>query len=332
MYDIKKIPMYQKAFKILKASIGIRTTKKELLPPFPFSHHQVHSLLTDFKEIKEIKYSESLDGVIEVRDRPQYPHFVFQRKKVLLNGPFLKFNKKAVDMRFSLWGNQGIFFHYVLYLLEKYHSIYNFHACGLFDRIKNVLYIIMGGSGSGKTVFLLEGIHKGLKVFSTETLHCQIKKGNIKFYMGPLVDNVRYGNLIHHFPQFLPSKETPPHADVWKEKVAINLSSYKSVHEKLINPPKVLILFPRVEEGRKHTHLNPYKNKDQCVLSLFRNLSQKISETFLLYNQLPIPGFDNEEMAAKRLQFIQTLLEHPSLTQVTSVLSAPTKCWEKFLK
>ncbi|MFW6124330.1 MAG: hypothetical protein ACOC5G_03830 [Acidobacteriota bacterium] len=43
---------------------------------------------------------------------------------------------------------------------------------------------MMGETGSGKTVFLLKGILEGLKVFSTETLHCEINKGNILFYMG----------------------------------------------------------------------------------------------------------------------------------------------------
>lgn len=324
--------MYQKAVKILEAAIGVRVNKKELLPPLPFSSTKVHSLLTDFKEVKEIDYSNNLDGEIEVKDCPQNPCFNFYGKKVLFTGPFLELNQKAEDLRFSLWGNQGFLYRYALYLLEKYHSVYNFHACALFDERRDTIYLIIGGAGSGKTVFLLRGIAKGLKIFSTETLHCRIKKETVEFYMGSLVDNIRFGTLIYNFPQFLPPQKSLPSAEIWEKKTALDLSSYKSPREKLVNPQNVFIIFPHVEEKRKDYYFNSHKNKDKAILMLFNNLSQKISETFLLYHQLPVTGLDEKEMASKRFRFIQTLVNHNSLKDIASVLTNPQECWKNFLE
>jgi hypothetical protein len=323
--------MFKKAIQILEATIGIQANKEELLPALPCPSNEIHSLLTDFHEVKEIEYSKNMDGEIQVKNNPQKPNIKFHENKASLTGPFLELNNKTSDMRYSLWGNQGFLYRFTLYLLEKYHSIYNFHACALFDDKNEILYIVMGETGSGKTVFLLKGILEGLKIFSTETLHCQIKKRNIKFYMGSLVDNVRFSTLVYHFPQFLRSKASLSSDEIWERKIALDLSSYKSKPKILKNPQKVFIIFPRVEEGRKHFHLSHHKNKDKVYQMLFTNLSQKISQTFLLYHQFPVPGFDDKDMAAKRLQFIQTLLNQPSLKNITSILTDHEKCWEKFL-
>lgn len=324
--------MHQKAIQILKACIGIQTNKEELLPSLPCSSSDIHSLLTDFHEVIEIEYSKNMDGEIQIQDKQHQPQIEFHEKKVILRGPFLDLNKKESDLRFSLWGNQGLLFRYALYLLEKHHSVYNFHACALFDDKKGVLYIVMGEAGSGKTVFLLKGILEGLKVFSTETLHCEMKQGNILFYMGSLVDNVRLSTLVYHFPQFLRSKEPPCSNEIWEKKVAIDLSPYKSTQKTLVNPQKVFIIFPRVEEGRKHLHLSSHKNKNKISRMLFNNLSQKISQTFLLYHQFPISGLDDKDTASQRIQFVQTFSHHPCVKDITSVLTSPEKCWDKFLK
>jgi hypothetical protein len=150
--------------------------------------------------------------------------------------------------------------------------------------------------------------------------------------MGSLVDNVRFGTLICNFPQFLPPKKSQPLTDIWEKKTALNLNSYKSSHEKLDNPKHILIIFPRVEEWRENIHLSYHKKKEKPTLMLFNNLSQKVSESFLLYNQFPVTGLDDKEMALKRIQFIKEFLNHHSLKDIISILTSPNECWKNLLK
>ena len=112
----------------------------------------------------------------------------FSGEKARFKGPFLKLTQEASDLRFSLWGNQGFLYRYALYLLEKKHRIYNFHACALFHEKKDQMFVVIGGAGSGKTVYLLSGLIKGLKLFSTETVHFRIEKNAVTWFLGSLVE------------------------------------------------------------------------------------------------------------------------------------------------
>ena len=146
--------------KILEATIGIEANREELLPHFPLKT-EVKSLLTDFKDVESIPYSADLDGYISVEESLEEPSFEFSREKVRFKGPFLRLTQEASDLRFSLWGNQGFLYRFTLYLLEKKHRIYNLHACALYRVEKDHMYVVIGGAGSGKTVYLLSGLAKG---------------------------------------------------------------------------------------------------------------------------------------------------------------------------
>lgn len=134
--------MYKKGIKVLKAKVGIETNDKDLLPKFPLKI-EVKSLLTDFKDVQEIPYSPILDGYISVKEEEtQKVSFEFSGEKVKFRGPFFKLTEAASDMRFSLWGNQGFLFRYILFLLETKHKIYNIHGCALYQETNNRLYLI----------------------------------------------------------------------------------------------------------------------------------------------------------------------------------------------
>ena len=210
--------MFQTAVKILEASVGIQSNKEEILPPLPFGV-KVESLLTDFRRVEQISHDEGLDGYISIEDAEGNPTCAFLDRGVIFTGPFSRLQKDASDQRYTLWGNQGFLYRYALYLLEKIHNIYNFHACALYQEDRDILFVIIGGAGSGKTVYLLSGLEKGLKLFSTETAHFRIDKGNIVWYMGSVVDNVRYGTLIQDFPRFLPSGNIPDPMEMWQKKL-----------------------------------------------------------------------------------------------------------------
>jgi hypothetical protein len=124
--------VYKAGIKILEVKIGIESNREELLFQFPLKT-EVKSLLTDFKDVESIPYSADLDGYISVEESMEDPSFEFSGEKARFRGPFLKLTREASDLRFSLWGNQGFLYRYALYLLERKHRIYNFHACALYQ-------------------------------------------------------------------------------------------------------------------------------------------------------------------------------------------------------
>ena len=322
--------MHQISLKILKTAIGVETNRKELLPSLPFKI-EVKSLLTDFNQVEEIPYTSELDGSILIEESNEDLFYEFSSGKAMFKGPVLKLNQEASDLRFSFWGNQGFLYRYTQYLLEKNHRIYNFHACALYNEEKDVLYLIIGGAGSGKTVYLLSGLDKGLKLFSTETVHFRIEEDGISWFLGSLVDNIRFGTLIHDFPQFLPDVDIPEPDKVWQKKIALDLSDYKAGQEQLSNPRSIYILFPRIEQGRKGFLYNPISNKRKAEKALFDNISQKLSETVLLYDKIPILGLDEKELAQRRLENVKNLLRLGSVENMASILSNPIDCWGNLL-
>jgi len=323
--------VYKSALKILKTKIGIETNRKELLPNFPLKT-EVKSLLTDFHDVKKILYDSDLDGEIIIHDREIKPIVKFLGQKAILTAPFLRLVKNASDLRFSLWGNQGFLYRYTLYLLEKKHRVYNLHACALYHKEKGTMFVIAGGAGSGKSVYLLSGLSHGLKLFSTETAHITENKGIITFYMGSLIDNVRLETLLFHYPQFLPDLDIPESIDYLNKKIALDFSSYKEYHKEIINPNELHILFPRIEKGQKKFILNPITDSRKAAKVIFDNISQKITETFLIYDNIPVLGFDEKNMALERLNFANRLVQHESIKNIATVLSNPEDCWGNLLE
>ncbi len=315
----------------MEATIGIESNREELLPSLPFKT-EVKSLLTDFMAVTEIPYSDSLDGYISIQDSQAKSTYQWSEDTVKFKGPFFQMSQDFSDLRFSFWGNQGLLYRYVLYLLEKKHKIYNLHACALYQEENDELYVITGGTGSGKTVYLLSGLAKGAKLFSTETVHFRICGDEATWFMGSLLDNVRWETLIHNFPQFLPDPETPQKGEKWQEKIVLDLSCFRTNSKKLTNPRSIIILFPRIEEGRKGFVLSPIEDKRKAAKALFDNISQKLTETVVLYDSLPVLGMEKKELAAARLEASYHLIDHPSLTLIASVLSNPLECWGNFLK
>ncbi len=322
--------MFRTGVKILDATVGIRSEREEMLPVIP-PGVAVQSLLTDFRRIKQISYSADLDGYISIEEYDNAPRCEFRQGNMLFRGPFSRLQKETSDARYTLWGNQGFLYRYVLYLLEKKHRILNFHACALYREENDTLYVVIGGAGSGKTVYLLSGLEKGLKLFSTETVHFRIDKGDIEWRMGSVVDNVRYGTLIHEFPRFLPSRVDPDLRDIWQKKIALDLSEFCAQKEILVNPRAVHILFPRIEMGFPKVEWNPIKDRRTAAKSLFDNITQKLAETTLLYDRITLMGLDTSDLANARLKAVYELSNHPSVVEITTVLSDPSSCWGNIL-
>jgi hypothetical protein len=322
---------YKQALKISSATIGISSNNPGLLLQLP-QKIEVKSLLTDFHAVEKIPFSENLDGYIEVEDSETPPKYMQKNCTFKIKGPLSTLHQRSSDLRYSLWGNQGLLYRFTLYLLEKKHQIYNLHACALYNPDNDYLYVIIGGAGSGKTVYLLSGLEKGLKLFSTETVHFQIKNNISTWFIGSLVDNIRYGTLIYDFPQFFPKVKPPSRDKVWQEKIALDLSSYKTSFSKVTDPNEIYLIFPRLEEGRKRLITNTVENENKAIKLLFDNISQKLSETFILYDSIPVMGFEEEKTAYIRLKNLQHLIKIPNLSQISIRLSNPKNCWEDLLQ
>jgi hypothetical protein len=323
---------YQKGVQILEATVGVEANRRALFPRFPLKI-EVPSLLTDFRDMVEIPFGRELDGCLVLENTPSNrTEYSCSGRKAVFRGPLLKLEKNASDIRYSLWGNQGFLYRFILYLLEWRHAIFSFHAAGLYDKRNHVLFVVAGGAGSGKTVYLLSGIAKGLKLFSTETVHFRFEQNGLTWFKGSLVDNIRLGTLIHDFPQFCsPQIVAMSGGEVWQKKISLDLAFHQSEEDRIIQP-RLILVFPRIEEGRAEFAAQSIKDKRKAAKAVFDNLSQKIAESVVLYDHLPLPGLDNAALAEARLKASFRLIEHGSIGLVASVLSNPARCWGDLLE
>ena len=317
--------------RILEATVALTANRESLLPVLP-PPLEVHSLHTDFREVGRIPYSSRADGSVSVMEDPAAPaRYRISGTRAFWTGPLTDLSRRASDPRFSLWGNLGFLYRFALFLLEKKHRIYNLHACALYEPSRHRLFVVIGGAGSGKTVYLLSGLERGLSLFSTETVHFRHQGRSVRWFMGSLADNVRIGTLRRHFPRFLPAVQAIACADEWSQKKAIDLSSYRYPEESLIDPA-VVFLFPRVEEGFGTFVLRPLREDRQVTQYLFANISEKLSQTTILYDRIPVPGFDCADLAEARRRACQKLARHRTSAFFGSVLSGPLECWGDLLE
>ncbi|MCP2520197.1 hypothetical protein NLC82_03005 [Candidatus Aminicenantes bacterium AC-335-A11] len=322
--------MHTKAIEILGLKIGILSNKKELLPVFPLKI-ELKSLLTDFHEIKEIEYNQDLDAYFIILDEEKLkPRIFITQSRIFAHGPFVRLTRECEDLRYSFFGNEGLFFRFVLFLLEEKRDIYSFHACSLYDEKLKEFYIICGSAGSGKTCLLLRGLELGLKLFSAEMTHFKIDKNEIKFFKGALVDNIRIGNLKYNFPEIIKSLslKLPDAEDEWGKKIAINLSKYETSFNELINP-KITIIFPRIEENRERIDLTDITNRKKTIIKLlFDYATEKIGEEFLIYESIPVKFIDTFEAGLRRIEKIKNFIEKGKIKRVLKIFAGARNCWE----
>jgi hypothetical protein len=224
----------------------------------------------------------------------------------------------------------GFLYRFALFLLEKKHRIFSLHACALVEPSAGRLFVIIGGAGSGKSVYLLGGLERGLSLFSSEMVHFRHEGRRLRWFIGSLVDNVRLATLRRYFPRFLPREKDITDADEWSLKKAIDLSSFRFPEKSLLDP-SVVLLFPRVEEGFGRFSLRKLKDGRVVGRSLFANISEKLSQTTVIYDRIPVPGFDSAGLAEARRKACLDLARHRTIAFCGAVLCGPRECWGDFL-
>ncbi len=322
--------MYKRAVKIGQARMGIVSNNEELVTETRYFEGQVmESLLTNIHSIEPISYSEDLDAYFIAIDDPVVEPQVNVTEKVLYaTGDFSRYERECSDNRYSLFGNLGLFFKYLLVTLERHHQVYSFHASSMFSPSRNTLLLVVGGPGAGKTVFLLKGLEDDWQIFSTEMTHFRFTAQGYEFYMGSLFDNIRLGTLIYDFPNANRKLkiEIPDVPDVWTHKIAIDMS-HIAAKPKYLNP-RVTVVEAKIESGRNVPVIKPLARREKIVQLLFDNATEKFSHPMILYDVIPVEGLDTLELMKRRLQIMTRFVEEVALNPVQSVLAGAKNCME----
>lgn len=108
--------MHKRAVKIAQAGIGIVSNNEKLITESRYFEGQVmESLLTNIHSIQPIPYTNDLDAYFVAVDDPNTPPYVKVTEKVLsATGDFSRYERECSDNRYSLFGNLGLFFKYLL--------------------------------------------------------------------------------------------------------------------------------------------------------------------------------------------------------------------------
>jgi hypothetical protein len=322
--------VYRRAVKVVQARIGIVSNNEKLITePRYFEGQILESLLTDIHSIESIPYSGDLDAYFIAIDDPNVrPEVIVTEKVLFATGDFTRYEKECSDNRYSLFGNLGLFFRYLLVVLERYHHIYSFHATSMFSPSRNVLLMVVGGAGAGKTIFLLKGIEDDWQIFSTEMTHFKFADQGYVFYTGSLFDNIRLGTLIYDFPEANKRLkiEIPDVPDIWGHKIAIDMR-HIAANPQYLNP-LVTIVEAKIESGRDIPIVKTIHKKEKIVKLLFDNATEKFGSSFILYDHIPVESMDTPDLMNKRLKDMYRFVEEVNSNPVKSTLAGAKNCME----
>jgi hypothetical protein len=331
--------LHRRAIRIVHTRLGLVSNNRELLTRSEYFTDRVpQSLLTDYHRVEDVPWDGAPSGVdaeIRIVDTPRLePAIALEPDRVLAVGDWTALEAANSDRRYSLFGNLGFVFRYAIHALERYHDTWSFHASAMVDD-KGDLWLIPGGAGAGKTVFLLEGLTRGWTVFSTEMTHLRLTVGGYEFYKGALLDNIRVGTLLYDFPALverlgvvLPPSPSPQ--DPWGSKVALDLGHVQAPADVLVNP-SLRIVSPKVESGRDRAVVTRLDRREKLVKLLFDNATEKHGGTMLLYDRLPLPSLDTPALMVRRLQAMQGLVDRATIKSARSTLCGARNCMEGLL-
>ncbi len=325
--------LHRRAIRIVHARLGLVSNDRDLLTRSEYFTDRVpQSLLTDYHRVDDVPWDGGAAGVdaeIRIIDTPGLePAITLEPDRVLAVGDWTALEAANSDRRYSLFGNLGFVFRYAIHALERYHDTWSFHASAMVDD-KGDLWLIPGGAGAGKTVFLLEGLGRGWTIFSTEMTHLRLTERGYEFYKGSLFDNIRLGTLLYDFPAVTErlGLALPPSSDPWGAKIALDLGHVQTPADVLVSP-SLRIVSPKVESGRERAVVTPLDRREKLVKLLFDNATEKHGGTVLLYDRLPIPSLDTPALMARRLRAMHGLVDRATIKSARSTLCGARNCME----
>lgn len=337
-FPVEAVPaadgMSRRAVRLLHARFGLTSNNRELItnPEFFASRAVIQSLVTNVLAVPEIPYAEPLDAHMYILDLPEaMPCVRIGDEAVFAVADFSSLEAACSDRRCSLFGNLGLFFRFALAVLERRFGVFSFHASAMYLPERNELMLVVGGAGAGKTVYLMEGLRRGYRIFSTEMTHLELRGNDVVFHKGSLVDNIRQGTFEYDFPDVAErlGLDLPAVDNAWAHKLAVDLAPVAPEEDELVNP-RLSLLFPKIESGRDTAVVSDVNAGPKKVKLLFDNASEKIGGSALLYDHIPLPGTDAPDIAAKRLDAMQRLVyDHAGLIiRAKDILAGTHNCME----
>lgn len=341
-----KASLKTRGIRVAKAEIGLISNNLSLITApeyFEGSPHPsvikgegwlIHSQWANFQvHTADYQPPPNLDGYFYILDYKNVePTISISEDKVVAIGNWSALEENTADKRYTLLGNQGLLFRFILTILERKHGIYNLHASALYNEESDELLIALGERGSGKSALMLSALDKGLfKLFATEILHVGMNSEGITFYKGTTRNNVRVGHLLYDFPG-IAAKIGVKFAelqDPWGTKVQVNLKYYEAKPDILINP-KVTLVIPRIEEYNEKCQYHFIKSKHTIKRILMENICDKIGSLTLLYETIPV-NLDDPILIKKRLAFIGKLVDKEIIERAVSIFASPRNCFEGWL-
>jgi hypothetical protein len=328
---------YTRLFSLLGMNIELTSNYPEILEDdeyFLGKNGKLHSLLSNFHELVQVTpdAGTQIDVRIAVDDN-QKDTLTFSIKDgiYLFSGPVKALEEGNGDKRASIFGNMGIFSKICVLELEK-RGIYSFHSTSFVQPSTNRLYLVLGGSGAGKSTVLLKAVKEGMQIFGTELTHFSIKDEKVTFYKGSLWQNCRMGNLVEDFPSLLEtfSIDYVPNGNPWKQYLSVDLKPWQ-YSEDVMEHPEVVILFPRIESDRNEAERYPLK-KSGISYSAYGNLSDKVSPPSYIYNKVFIPSVDTGSDQIKRMEAAGDFLKYVDFLACWKFLTSPEECLDVVLE
>ena len=345
MKDIASHKLHSVGLKVLSATVGLFSNNKNLITAPEYFGGAPHPALTKGQgwfirsqdanlniETTALEPHMELDGSFCIFDYEGAPPSLdFGEDMVTAVGDWSALEEEALDRRYSLLGNQGVLFRYILTVLER-KGIFNFHACGLCDRETGKTYLVLGERGSGKSALLLAALDSGRYLaFGTEIVHAGIEAGGLVFYTGCMRNNVRVGHMLYDFPGLAEKigVEFTGVEDPWRTKVQLDFGAFCIPQEKIINPELVLVI-PRIEEelSRPRIHHAPRNEHEKLKRTLLENLSDKIISLALTYEKIPVGSLDRPHLLRNRQQFVDDLMETGRIVSIVDLFASPRNCLE----
>lgn len=331
MYKAESWPE-KRGFRMLGLTHGIGSNNGQLIHnPVHFERGEIYTQITNWEKLEAVDYGPQMDSYCHLLDDPELPYEIaLDGKELYLQGDLSRLEREGRDKRWSIFGNIGIWFRHVLVTQER-HGIYSMHASTIYKPDAGELLIIAGKAGTGKTVYLLEAIVRGYQIFSTELTYFRFTDDGVEFYRGALMDNIRVGCFVYDFPEaaeqlsiHLPKVENP-----WEHKISVEMNSVSTRDPVLLNPV-LSFIFPRIEAGYDHAIVEDIPQPRTLVRLLYDVASEKIGNSYLMYEELPAVGMDTPELAQNRWEAVSRLVAAPrwQIKQARSVLAGPRSCME----
>ena len=319
-----------RSFSLLGMTVSLIADRRELIDVdeyFLGKGAHLHSLLSNFHRIEELPFVPEPDVALYLEDDPTSP-FSFRQTgegRYLIRGALRENERRCRDKRSCIFGNMGLFSKLLVGELER-RGIFSLHSTSFYDRKSNRLYLVIGGSGSGKSTVLLKAITLGgIEVFGTELTHFSFVGGRTKLLKGSLWQNCRMGNLVFDFPELMVLfRLERPAGDPWHSYKSVSLHGFE-VPEIHLEPASIIVVMPRIEGERSHSSIS-LANKDSLALVLFQNLSDKVSPPGMLWGTQFVPSLDSPDRQAARMVAAKRFLDEAPISECWNVLASPSKC------